>query len=221
MEDVFHSATRLIRHTPMSYKNVRNVWVAFLVTSTGAAALVAQSTRRETANGVPSHQHYVHSELATQAAPNGQLAPRLQNLGTHVFPVSTTRADAQLYINQGINLSYAFNHAEAGRSFREAARLDPDLGMAYWGQALVLGPNINAPMNPDDERAAHRLLRRRGRAQRARPRRSARSSTRSAPATPATPPTGGQTTRPTRRPCAPCTSGSRTIWMSPCSTSKP
>ncbi len=60
------------------------------------------------------------------------------------FPVSTRNKLAQKYINQGLNLSYAFNHAEAGRAFREAARLDPSLAMAYWGQALVLGPNINA-----------------------------------------------------------------------------
>src|SRR6185503_7542242 len=40
---------------------------------------------------------------------------------------------------------------EARRAFREAARLDPSLAMAYWGQALVLGPNINAMMEPNDE----------------------------------------------------------------------
>jgi hypothetical protein len=142
----------------MSHKTVRSIWVAVLITSAGAAVLVAQSPRGEPANSAPSHQHYVQSALASQAAPNGQLAPRLQHLGTHVFPVSTDRPDAQLYINQGVNLSYAFNHAEAGRSFREAARLDPDLAMAYWGQALVLGPNINAPMNPDDEGSALRLV---------------------------------------------------------------
>ena len=50
-------------------------------------------------------------------------------------------------MNQGLNLTYGFNHAEAGRAFAEAARLDPTLAMAYWGQALVLGPNINAPMD--------------------------------------------------------------------------
>jgi tetratricopeptide (TPR) repeat protein len=54
-------------------------------------------------------------------------------------------------MNQGLNLSYAFNHAEAGRAYREAARLDPDLAMAYWGEALALGPNINAPMDPASE----------------------------------------------------------------------
>ncbi len=142
----------------MSHNTVRFTWVAVLITGAGAAGLVAQSPWSEPGSSAPSHQHYVQSALANQAAPNGQLAPRLQNLGTHVFPVSTDRPDAQLYINQGVNLSYAFNHAEAGRSFREAARLDPDLAMAYWGQALVLGPNINAPMNPDDEGPALRLV---------------------------------------------------------------
>ena len=38
-------------------------------------------------------------------------------------------------MNQGLNLAYGFNHAEAGRAFREAARLDPACAMAYWGQA--------------------------------------------------------------------------------------
>jgi tetratricopeptide (TPR) repeat protein len=99
---------------------------------------------------VPNHVHY--KEPAQQSAsPTGALAPRLQKLGTHVFPVSTKNKQAQLFMNQGLNLSYAFNHAEAGRAYREAARLDPDLAMAYWGEALALGPNINAPMDPSSE----------------------------------------------------------------------
>ena len=65
----------------------------------------------------------------------GQIAPRLQNLGDHKFPVTTNSARAQLFFNQGIILTYGFNHAEAARSFREAARLDPNLAMAYWGLA--------------------------------------------------------------------------------------
>lgn len=104
-----------------------------------------------------SHQHYAVDPQALQPGPDGQLAPRLQNLGTHVFPVSTTSEQAQRFINQGLNLSYAFNHAESGRAFREAARLDPSLAMAYWGQALVLGPNINAAMDPKEEPNAHAL----------------------------------------------------------------
>ncbi|PSJ17445.1 tetratricopeptide repeat protein [Nitrosomonas supralitoralis] len=96
-------------------------------------------------------QQYVTSELAHKPGPDSQLAPRLLNLGAHTFPVSTRNPLAQQYINQGLNLAYAFNHAEARRAFREAARLEPDLAMAYWGQALVLGPNINAMMEPNEE----------------------------------------------------------------------
>ncbi len=104
-----------------------------------------------------AHKHYELDPRALQPGPDGQLAPRLQNLGSHVFPVTTSSARAQLYINQGVNLAWAFNHAEAGRAFREAARLDPSCAMAYWGQSLVLGPNINAVMDPKDEPQAFAL----------------------------------------------------------------
>jgi tetratricopeptide (TPR) repeat protein len=88
----------------------------------------------------------------------GQQAPRLQNLGNHKFPVTTESERAQLFIDQGMMLAYAFNHAEAERSFREAARLDPNAAMAYWGMALVHGPNINMEMAPDAEPKAYELI---------------------------------------------------------------
>ena len=106
----------------------------------------------------PHHQHYERTDAAPQPGPGGVLAPRLQNLGTHTFKVTTKSSRAQQFINQGLNLAYGFNHAEAGRAFAEAARLDPACAMAYWGQALVLGPNINAAMAPDDEPKALALV---------------------------------------------------------------
>jgi tetratricopeptide (TPR) repeat protein len=106
----------------------------------------------------PSHVHYAASTDLEKPAPSGALAPRLQNLGKHVFPVTTKSEQAQQFINQGLNLTYGFNHQEAGRSFREAARLDPECAMAYWGQALVLGPNINIPMAAEDEAKAYELV---------------------------------------------------------------
>ena len=107
----------------------------------------------------PSHKHYVEptGAAAQPAAPGAPVAPRLQNLGSYTFPVTTRSARAQQFINQGVNLAYGFNHAEAGRAFAEAARLDPSCAMAYWGQALVLGPNINATMTPEDEPKALEL----------------------------------------------------------------
>jgi tetratricopeptide (TPR) repeat protein len=74
--------------------------------------------------------------------------------------VSTRNRQAQRFFDQGVKLAYAFNHAEARRAFREAARLDPTLAMAYWGQALVLGPNINAAMEPNEEPQAFELVQR-------------------------------------------------------------
>src|SRR5690348_7266511 len=68
------------------------------------------------------------------------------NLGTHHRTVSTRNAAAQKAFDQGLIWSFAFNHDEAMRAFHEAARLDPDLAMAWWGIALVNGPHINNPV---------------------------------------------------------------------------
>lgn len=65
---------------------------------------------------------------------------------------------AQRYFDQGLVLAWAFNHAEAVRSFREAARRDPDCAMCYWGEALVLGPNINAGMPEENVSPAYAAL---------------------------------------------------------------
>ncbi|MBT8367340.1 MAG: hypothetical protein KJP23_21825 [Deltaproteobacteria bacterium] len=113
--------------------------------------------------GIPAIQPSAATETPSKndvqsIAVPGQIAPRLQNLGDHEFPVTTNSARAQLFINQGMMLTYGFNHAEATRSFREAARLDPNCAMAYWGMALVLGPNINMAMAPEAEPQAYELI---------------------------------------------------------------
>ncbi|MCK5442219.1 MAG: hypothetical protein KAJ23_10035 [Maribacter sp.] len=80
-----------------------------------------------------------------------QISPLFENLGNLNFPISSKNERAKAFFNQGVKLSYAFNHAEGHRSFMEAARLDPTAAMTYWGQAFALGPNINDPL-PTDER---------------------------------------------------------------------
>ena len=76
-------------------------------------------------------------------------APVFHGLGDHHHPISTKNPQTQTLFDQGVNLMFGFNHAEAIRSFREAARLDPSCAMCWWGVAFALGPNINLPM-PDD-----------------------------------------------------------------------
>ena len=124
--------------------------VAFLALTLNPFAIFAQTQPM-------GHVHY-KEPADPGVSPTGAVAPRLQNLGTHTFPVSTKNRQAQLFMNQGLNLSYAFNHAEAGRAYREASRLDPNLAIAYWGEALALGPNINAPMDPNNEPKALEII---------------------------------------------------------------
>ncbi len=73
--------------------------------------------------------------------------PLMEGLGKLHYRVSTSSPEAQRYFDQGLRLAWGFNHDEARRAFRKAQRLDPQCAMCYWGEAWVLGPNINAPMD--------------------------------------------------------------------------
>lgn len=75
-------------------------------------------------------------------------APVFGNLGDHSMKI-TANAEAQKYFDQGVRLVFGFNHAEAIRSFREAARQDPNCAMCWWGVAFSLGSNINLAMQDD------------------------------------------------------------------------
>jgi tetratricopeptide (TPR) repeat protein len=77
----------------------------------------------------------------------GASAPLYTNLGSYHRAISTDVPEAQQYFDQGLRLTYAFNHDEAIRAFEEGARLDPGCAMCWWGVAYALGPNINAPMD--------------------------------------------------------------------------
>ncbi|HET7587631.1 MAG TPA: hypothetical protein VFL45_06075 [Gammaproteobacteria bacterium] len=92
------------------------------------------------------------------AAPKNPAVPFLRGLGDHHHPITTSVPTAQRYFDQGLILAFGFNHAEALRSFRAAQQLDPDCAMCYWGEALVLGPNINAAMDPADNPQAYAAL---------------------------------------------------------------
>ncbi len=84
------------------------------------------------------------------AATTERVGPLLEGMGDHHHPITTSNPEAQTFFDQGLILAYGFNHLEAERSFREAARLDPDCAMCYWGIAFVRGPNINSLMDPEN-----------------------------------------------------------------------
>jgi tetratricopeptide (TPR) repeat protein len=95
------------------------------------------------------------------AAPTSdETPPLLDNLGKLSWPAGTANPEAQAYFDQGYRFAWGFNHAEAARAFRAAQALDPDCAMCFWGEAWVLGPHINFPMEEDANRRALAALER-------------------------------------------------------------
>lgn len=84
--------------------------------------------------------------------------PLYDGMGSHHHAITTDSPLAQKYFDQGLTLAWGFNHAEAERSFRQAAALDPKCAMCWWGVALVQGPNINLPMQPEANAVAWEAL---------------------------------------------------------------
>ena len=92
-------------------------------------------------------------------APAEAHRPRLlPGVGSHRHPIATKSPEAQRYFDQGLVLTYGFNHDGAIDAFREAARLDPECAMCFWGIAYAYGPNINAPMGPEGATGAWAAL---------------------------------------------------------------
>ena len=90
--------------------------------------------------------------LVTTGRTEDQVALR-DDLSTYHRAVSTKSPEAQKYFDQGLTLYWGYNHVAAIQSFQRAQELDPKLAMAYWGEAISLGPNINVPMYLEDEQA--------------------------------------------------------------------
>ncbi|HVS64854.1 MAG TPA: hypothetical protein VMT85_15275 [Thermoanaerobaculia bacterium] len=103
------------------------------------------------------HRYPSHRRLATLALAAVLAAPfaapvaardGAHDHGDHHHPVTTSSSEAQRHFDEGMHLAWGFNHLEAARTFRAAIEADPECAMCYWGLALVLGPNINAPADP-------------------------------------------------------------------------
>ena len=101
----------------------------------------------------------IQPEAHQHASPSDQ--PILfDNLGSYHQTITTSSPQAQAYFDQGLRLVYGFNHLEAQRAFREAARLDPACAMCSWGIALTYGSNYNSPTDADRERGAYEAIQR-------------------------------------------------------------
>ena len=63
-------------------------------------------------------------------------ATLLEGMGVTNMPVTTSSEEARRFFNQGVSQLHSFWVIEAERSFLQAATLDPDMAMAWWGIAI-------------------------------------------------------------------------------------
>ena len=121
-----------------------------------AAAFAAVAfTGRPAVAQEPQHEepHHHAPGMPTTTGGDGSV-PLYDNLGDLSHKV-TASAEAQKYFDQGLRLTYAFNHDEAIASYTAATKRDSTCAMCWWGIAYALGPNINAPMDTAAYRPAY------------------------------------------------------------------
>lgn len=79
--------------------------------------------------------HSFHGEAFNEGP--RQAAYLMGGMGDVQFPASTQVQLAQRFINQGVAQLHGFWFYEAERSFRQAAVLDSQCAIAYWGMAMA------------------------------------------------------------------------------------
>jgi len=83
----------------------------------------------------PAPGHSTHAEVFNEGP--RQAAYLMPGMPKVKFPVTTANVEAQKFIEQGVGQLHGFWYFEAERSFRQAAALDKNCGMAYWGMAMA------------------------------------------------------------------------------------
>lgn len=119
-------------------------WVTMVLAAAalGCGGSRGATTQRRPVQEVPVDEAAAPATVAAWA----EGAVLFDDLGTHSRKVTTRAREAQRWFDQGLRLTYGFNHDEATRSFARATELDPTCAMCFWGVALTVGPNYNMPM---------------------------------------------------------------------------
>ncbi len=79
--------------------------------------------------------HSYHGEVFNQGP--RQKAYLMGGTGKVNFPLTAKDPLVQQFFNQGVGQLHGFWYFEAERSFRQAAMIDPDCAMNYWGMAMA------------------------------------------------------------------------------------
>lgn len=82
---------------------------------------------------IPGHSY--HGQVFNEGP--RQRAYLMPGMPAITFPITTKSPEAQQFFLQGVGQLHGFWYYEAERSFRQAALLDKDCAMAYWGMAMA------------------------------------------------------------------------------------
>ncbi|MGE0606308.1 MAG: redoxin domain-containing protein [Pirellulales bacterium] len=128
----------------MARRNRGLAWAALLLgtwmTASCATGLLRAEEVAPANQPGPSPGHSVHGEAYNEGP--RQRAHLMPGTGKVHLAITTNSPEAQKFFDQGLGQLHGFWYFEAERSFREAATLDPDCAMAYWGLALSNVSNL-------------------------------------------------------------------------------
>ena len=77
-------------------------------------------------------------QVLADTAPEEPLAILVPGSGTYSREISTDNSQAQTFFDQGLRFAWGFYFPESIASYQEAARLEPDHPMPYWGMAHAI-----------------------------------------------------------------------------------
>ncbi len=130
-----HFVHMIFWKTFQSFQKQACLVFAFATSIQLIAAKQAESEEKSLPEG-----HSFHGEAFNEGP--RQKAYLMKGMGRVRFPITTNKQEAQLFFTQGVSQLHGFWYFEAERSFRQAAMLDPNCAMAYWGMAVANRNNV-------------------------------------------------------------------------------
>lgn len=111
-----------------------HTFLLLLFAITLVSPLLAEDESASTDDAEVLAGHSYHGESFNEGP--RQAAYLMKGMGNVHFPATCKTEEVQKFIDQGIGQLHGFWFFESERSFRQAAALDPDCAIAYWGMAM-------------------------------------------------------------------------------------
>lgn len=137
----------------LSFFSFASIWTLACLGSIDAQEPEIDEPESDVAEETIDPGHSYHGETFNEGP--RQTAHPMQGLAKITFATSAKSPETQSFIEQGIAQLHGFWYLEAERSFRQAAALEPELGIAFWGCAMANHNNHERAIGFIDEAMKH------------------------------------------------------------------